>query len=34
MRALPAGKAPAMTVVDYSRIDSGLGGPPTNNLRA
>ena len=28
MRTLPAGEAPAMTVVDYSRINSGLGGPP------
>jgi phytoene dehydrogenase-like protein len=25
---LPAGQAPVMTVVDFSAIDSGLGGPP------
>jgi phytoene dehydrogenase-like protein len=25
---LPADRAPAMTVVDYSAIDSGFGGPP------
>jgi phytoene dehydrogenase-like protein len=25
---LPDGRAPAMTVVDYSAIDSGFGGPP------
>jgi len=28
MRSLPGEDAPAMTVVDYSRIDCGLGGPP------
>lgn len=28
MRSPPAGQIPAMAVVDYSRIDSRLGGPP------
>ena len=28
MHSLPGDDAPVMTVVDYSRIESGLGGPP------
>ncbi len=28
LRSIPADRSPAMTVVDYSAIDSGLGGPP------